>query len=785
MKRIAEAHLTDSAWDQKEAESMLPSAREVHPSRKHSQERRAPRKSQQKSRMKVRDDDLSKSDSHLSLSSNFWGLFEWPRVGKIATGVESVQSKSVALNKVIADCHVGDDYIKVLENDYLKVGGPIINDPSGRDDSDDNRWDKVNLEACIYIIKKSRDYDWRLNLVSNVEDFNTIFAEVWNDDENAKKYFQDITKNLERSTSTIVGYGGGSTAYDANWPKLVRLCHRIGVAGWIYNFVHKNTNALVSGLGKGEITEELLKIGRDPEEKITKSLNFASFLLKQVHEKIRSGVIKPEGNYDPSALSDAGAVIEEALKAFVSIANTVAAVNAFRESLQSIADDPDLAAAQEPEDEKGEEFVDNTKALESILSKLESGDNSTKEDLKPFVPRTEIFNKLADKLEEQLSKNDGWKEIDISGTPSLQKQKHDIQERISKIRRFSSTGLQISNGLGKTRMNKVSAYQGVVHQGHPSGATNTDWKSVDKRYLNKTHFDSIVACAKEYLGSSWFKSGWDDGAVDARVRAALDLAITMADGSIYQSKIDATDYNRLFIKLSGEDISPFEDTLIPDSSTIRKASVKLSNNLLSNQDVMVLKKADIRLGHTSAFEDKAFRNKWDYLLSTQVYQKSDRFASDTEKSEISPYTLLLAAESLKNSDTKISEKLIGMAANIEFRQQLASRLAVYSAKETDMADVRVAVDLNTLVRVAYNNPAAREELLPIIAKATKGKLAKPVAQKKKSSKKKDEEVVASKKSSSKKEIGKAPKGLTSSNGKKVKRSSRKASIDFSSDDLKW
>lgn len=67
---IAERPLTDSERDDKNAQSLLRSSRKPHKSRKH-KERRAPREHQQKSRVTVEDNDISRSDPDLSLGKRF------------------------------------------------------------------------------------------------------------------------------------------------------------------------------------------------------------------------------------------------------------------------------------------------------------------------------------------------------------------------------------------------------------------------------------------------------------------------------------------------------------------------------------------------------------------------------------------------------------------------------------------------------------------------------------------------------------------------------------------
>ena len=113
---------------------------------------------------------------------------------------------------------------------------------------------------------------------------------------------------------------------------------------------------------------------------------------------------------------------------------------------------------------------------------------------------------------------------------------------------------------------KTASYHGVLKQGHPSGPTNGD-HVIDRRHLGKEHYDSIIKLAQELLKEDWLAYAWEGGAKDAPVRAALDLAIHTADGSAYQSKIDAETYDMLLNRLAGWEHDTFQDTLLPMKKT--------------------------------------------------------------------------------------------------------------------------------------------------------------------------------------------------------------------------
>jgi hypothetical protein len=133
-------------------------------------------------------------------------------------------------------------------------------------------------------------------------------------------------------------------------------------------------------------------------------------------------------------------------------------------------------------------------------------------------------------------------------------------------------------GPAEDMSSKTAAYHGIVQQGHPSGPTNSG-SPPDKRYFGKSEYDSIVAHAKELLKTDWLKYSWDGGAEDAPVRAALDLAIHMADSNAYQSKIDVETYNMLLARLTKSKVDLFSETLVPEGGEgKRSASIMSQNN---------------------------------------------------------------------------------------------------------------------------------------------------------------------------------------------------------------
>lgn len=134
-------------------------------------------------------------------------------------------------------------------------------------------------------------------------------------------------------------------------------------------------------------------------------------------------------------------------------------------------------------------------------------------------------------------------------------------------------------GLTEEMSAKTAAYHGVVQQGHPSGPTNTGYNSYDKRHFGKKEYDSILASAKELLKTEWLSDGWDGGAEDAPMRAALDLAIHLADANLYQSKIDAETYNMLLARLTKSKVDLFSETLVLEGEKGKRSAAVMDKNI--------------------------------------------------------------------------------------------------------------------------------------------------------------------------------------------------------------
>lgn len=132
---------------------------------------------------------------------------------------------------------------------------------------------------------------------------------------------------------------------------------------------------------------------------------------------------------------------------------------------------------------------------------------------------------------------------------------------------------------------RVATYHGVLDQsGHPTNPTNTGYRSYDRRHFDESHYASIIKTAQKLLDEDWLKYGWEGGAEDVPIRAALDLSIHLADSSLYQSKIDVETYNMLLNRLAGWGHDTFSDTVLPMKAVpkSKRSAADMTNKGYSN-----------------------------------------------------------------------------------------------------------------------------------------------------------------------------------------------------------
>lgn len=348
---------------------------------------------------------------------------------------------------------------------------------------------------------------------------------------------------------------------------------------------------------------------------------------------------------------------------------------------------------------------------------------------------------------------------------------------------------------------RKSSYHGVVDQkGNPTDPTNTGYKSYDKRYFGKDHYDSIVKVAQELLKDSWLSSGWDGGATDAPIRAALDLSIHTADNSLYQSKIDTETYNLLLNRLAKWGYDTFSETLLPfkkGENSNRSASMKpehqailkIANDIRLQHPmhaVSILKhvRALVSSEETSAdpkeisfrsMKDddfKKLRSEMEQVLESKfddndinqflagfdkLYEKLEHKVAghvspgllNLLSSSAVPFSKLMTVASLDKEELR---KVLSVSlANIRAASDPQALLIEFNSicrniQRRASKNITPSVSLSELVRLAHSNPSVRSVLLPIIAaKAKKSK--KKVSLKKKDEKEKDKLMKGDKKSS--------------------------------------
>lgn len=193
-----------------------------------------------------------------------------------------------------------------------------------------------------------------------------------------------------------------------------------------------------------------------------------------------------------------------------------------------------------------------------------------------------VVQHYVDLLREAIQNQD-TKEINKFLKELYRETQANLEEDIARI---ASQCVATSNeeSVGRIMTSKTAAFHGLLDQkGNPVCPPNTGFKSYDKRFFGKDHYDSIIAVAKDYLKEGWLTSGWDQGASDAPLRAALDLAIHTADNCLYQSKIDVETYNLLLNKLGSWGYDTFSDTLLPfkkNEGTNRRASMRPEHQVI-------------------------------------------------------------------------------------------------------------------------------------------------------------------------------------------------------------
>ncbi len=260
------------------------------------------------------------------------------------------------------------------------------------------------------------------------------------------------------------------------------------------------------------------------------------------------------------------------------------------------------------------------------------------------------------------------------------------QSRLDELDR--ALGLSASNRAWSPMSPRTSAYHGVLDvRGNPTDPPGSSYAGPDRRDFTQKDYEAIVKLASKLLEEEdWLRYGWDGGAEDAPVRAALDLAIqTAGDGALYQSKIDPETYNLLLNRLAKWGYDTFSDTVLPTKapqSGTRSATI---------------------------------------MKNTESYQSIIRVASDLR--ETNPLASFEIVKSLRALVSTEAEPARSISEEAEVGAPKASVAASPApaqasvASEEDLAEV----PLSTLLKVAASSDSAKVALGPFILAAAKKK----------------------------------------------------------------
>jgi len=196
--------------------------------------------------------------------------------------------------------------------------------------------------------------------------------------------------------------------------------------------------------------------------------------------------------------------------------------------------------------------LDTKKAMHSLRSFFGIGGERKMKIVHPTIFMDELIKDFETKYGDVPKELKAISEEAAKETAKLSKDTGESKEASNKALGFGNMAI------------KLAAYHGIKDtSGNPTDPTNTPYKSYDKRYFSEENWKSIIKTANELLGDDWFKFGWAGSPKDSRIRAALDVAIHLADSSLYQNKIDAETYNMLLNRLSEWGYDPFSETILP------------------------------------------------------------------------------------------------------------------------------------------------------------------------------------------------------------------------------
>lgn len=335
-------------------------------------------------------------------------------------------------------------------------------------------------------------------------------------------------------------------------------------------------------------------------------------------------------------------------------------------------DDPDFKKRRN--DRGGSTF--DTNRLDSMLRDLDSylKDTESDEELEDFdfdAAIETLDSEDREKAEEVIEEGSPEEAYDYIAE-LLRRSQYDLGELGRPVDKFAA-----SNEISGLMLTRTGTYHGVRDvRGNPTDPPNTGYKSYDKRYFTNKDYDLIVKNAAKFLETGWLSYGWDDGAEDAPIRAALDLSIQTANDCLYQSKIDSETYDLLLNRLAKWGHDTFSDTVLPmKASSGDKRTASMIKNSAEYKSMV--------------------------RIANDLRQKDPRAALDI----------------LKNLRGLI-------ASDSEPVPTISEHVAATPAPEVIVASEMAEVPLSTLLRVAASSQAAKLALGPFILAAAKKKTPK-------------------------------------------------------------
>lgn len=343
---------------------------------------------------------------------------------------------------------------------------------------------------------------------------------------------------------------------------------------------------------------------------------------------------------------------------------------------------------------------------------------------------------------------------------------------------------------------RTGAYHGVLDlRGNPTDPPNTEYRSYDRRYFTDEHYGRIVQFASSLLKEDWLKYGWDGGADEARWRAALDLAIHLADDNLYQAKIDAETYDLLLNRLAKLGHDTFSETVLPVRKPQGKRSASAMKQSQAYQNIVRIA-SDLRDSNPGAALNilKSLRS----LVSTEAdshptiseHAASSSTAGDEappapaepEQTAASPGDVLEFKsmgdedfKKLKDELKRESDRLFRVDDVDEFMEGFEKIISDVQKKTAAFDFIPVPI----LVRLAASSDEARRVLAPVLVAAAKRR------RKKGDKKKGDKGGKKAPPFPPKKEDGKSAPPFPPKGGKKSPPKGKKRKASITAEDLNW